>query len=191
MTTVYFVRHAEPNFDNHDDRNRELSPKGMQDRALVDAFFESKEIDLIISSPFRRAYDTVASLSQKKQIPVQLVEDFRERRVDSVWIPDFHTFSQRQWEDFQYKLSDGECLQEVQDRNIRALRKLVGENPGAAIVVGSHGTAISTMIHYYNRAFGFSDYQRIRGRMPWIVEFQFQNDECTAIIEHDLFQGKE
>ena len=28
MTTVYFVRHAEPNLMNHDDLTRELSAKG-------------------------------------------------------------------------------------------------------------------------------------------------------------------
>ena len=31
ITTVYFVRHAEPNYNNHDDRLRELSEKGMED----------------------------------------------------------------------------------------------------------------------------------------------------------------
>ena len=30
MTKVFFVRHAEPNYDNHDDRSRELSPRGMK-----------------------------------------------------------------------------------------------------------------------------------------------------------------
>ena len=38
MTRVYFVRHAEPNYDNHDDALRELSPKGMEDRKLVTDF---------------------------------------------------------------------------------------------------------------------------------------------------------
>ena len=30
MTTVFFVRHAEPNYDNHNDMIRELSSKGLQ-----------------------------------------------------------------------------------------------------------------------------------------------------------------
>ena len=28
MTTIYFVRHAEPNYMNHDDMLRELTKKG-------------------------------------------------------------------------------------------------------------------------------------------------------------------
>lgn len=35
MTTVYFVRHAEPNYNNHDDELRELTEKGLEDRKLV------------------------------------------------------------------------------------------------------------------------------------------------------------
>ena len=35
MTNVYFVRHAQPNYENHDDPTRELTEKGLQDRKLV------------------------------------------------------------------------------------------------------------------------------------------------------------
>lgn len=35
MTNVYFVRHAHPNYENHDDLTRELTEKGLQDRKLV------------------------------------------------------------------------------------------------------------------------------------------------------------
>lgn len=31
MTEVYYVRHAEPNYENHDDRMRELTEKGLRD----------------------------------------------------------------------------------------------------------------------------------------------------------------
>ncbi len=35
MTKIYFVRHAQPNYNNHDDRLRELTPKGLEDRKKV------------------------------------------------------------------------------------------------------------------------------------------------------------
>ena len=58
-TTVFFVRHAEPNYKNHDDRSRELSEKGLKDRGLVTEFFADKQVDVVLSSPFKRAVDTV------------------------------------------------------------------------------------------------------------------------------------
>lgn len=37
MTHIYFVRHAQLNYDNHDDFSRELSEKGLEDRKLATA----------------------------------------------------------------------------------------------------------------------------------------------------------
>ncbi len=92
MTTVYFVRHAEPNYDNHDDMSRELSNRGLQDRKLVTEFLLDKQIDVVLSSPFKRAIDTIADFAELTDLEIQIIEDFRERKVDSEWIDDFNAF---------------------------------------------------------------------------------------------------
>lgn len=125
MTTVYFVRHAEPNYNNHDDMSRELSNKGLQDRKLVTKFLLDKHIDVVLSSPYKRAIDTVVDFAETVNLEIETVEDFRERRVDNEWIADFNSFCKKQWEDFKYKLTDGETLEEVQSRNIKALNKVL------------------------------------------------------------------
>lgn len=187
MTGVFFVRHAEPNYDNHDDMLRELSPKGLADRSKVTDFLSSKDIDVVLSSPFKRAVDTVKDFADSKGLSIEIVDDFRERRVDSVWIEDFSAFSRRQWDDFSYKLSDGECLKEVQERNISALNEVLSRYSGKNIVIGSHGTALSTVINYYDPSFGFADFDKIRFVMPWIVEFVFDDKgSCTEINKYQL-----
>lgn len=50
ITVVYFVRHAEPNYENHDDMTRELSAKGLKDRKLVTKFLMDKNIQIVLSS---------------------------------------------------------------------------------------------------------------------------------------------
>lgn len=188
MTTVYFVRHAEPNYNNHDDALRELSAKGLKDRKLVTAFLADKGIEVALSSPYKRAIDTIRDFTDSFGLPIEIIDEFRERKVDSEWIEDFASFSQRQWNDFSYKLSDGECLQEVQDRNVSALKSVLGKYPGKNIVIGSHGTALSTIINYYDNAFGYEDFAKIKSKMPWIVEFEFdENAKLLAIRKHDLF----
>lgn len=42
MTTVFFVRHAEPNYKNHNDRLRELSPKGLRDKKGIRISFTTQ-----------------------------------------------------------------------------------------------------------------------------------------------------
>ena len=66
MTKVYFIRHAEPNYNNRDDMTRELSAKGMVDRELVTQFLSEKNIEIVLSSPYKRAVDTVAHLADSK-----------------------------------------------------------------------------------------------------------------------------
>ncbi len=188
MTTVYFVRHAEPNYDNHDDISRELSNKGLQDRKLVTDFLLNKHIDVVLSSPYKRAIDTVSDFAKTVNLEIGIIEDFRERKVDSDWIADFNTFCKKQWENFNYKLSDGENLKEVQSRNIRALNSVLETFNGKNIVIGSHGTALSTIIHYYDKTFGYIDFEKIRNLMPWIVKFTFEDNACMNIQQYNLFE---
>lgn len=187
MTKVFFVRHARPNCSNHDDLTRELAPEGLRDRALVTRFLLEREIGAVLSSPYRRAVDTVAQFAQAAGLEIQLEPDFRERRVGA-WIEDFDAFCRRQWADFDYKLSDGETLREVQERNIRALEQVLEAHPGQAVAIGAHGTALSTLIHYYDRSFGYAEFERIRDLMPWVVEFTFEGRACRSIRPHNLFE---
>ena len=81
MTTIYFVRHAEPNYDNHDDLSRELSNKGLQDRKLVKKFLLDKRIDAALSSPYKRAVDTIADFAESVNLEIEIIDDFRERKI--------------------------------------------------------------------------------------------------------------
>ena len=82
MTHIYFVRHAEPDFSVHDDMTRPLTEKGLRDRLLVSDYLEAENIDVIVSSPFRRAQDTVALLAQQKNLDIIPMDNLRERQVD-------------------------------------------------------------------------------------------------------------
>ena len=108
------------------------------------------------------------------------------RKIGNEWIDDFNTFSRKQWENFDYKLTDGESLNEVQSRNIKALGEVLTAFKGKNVVIGSHGTALSTIINYYNKAFGFSDFERIKNLMPWVVKFAFDDDVCVDIQSYNL-----
>lgn len=188
QTVVYFVRHAEPNYNNHDDMERELSEKGMRDRRLVTTFLMDKNIDIILSSPFKRARDTIQDFADKSGLHIEVVEDFRERKVEDVWIEDFAGFCKSQWADFSYKLTTGESLEEVQKRNVIALEKVLTDYVGKTIVVGSHGTALSTIVNYYDNTFGYEEFEKIRTLMPWVVKFVFEDDKCLDIVQYNVFE---
>lgn len=43
-TKVFLTRHCQPDLSNHDDRSRNLGPKGLQDCQLVRQFLREREI---------------------------------------------------------------------------------------------------------------------------------------------------
>lgn len=189
MTIVYFVRHAEPNYSNRNDFERELTEKGMMDRELVTQYLSDKNIDVVISSPYKRAVDTIKPFAKMFEHEIEIIDDFRERRVDSSWIEDYKAFSKAQWADFSYKLADGEALGEVQERNIAALFDIVSRYKNKNIVVGSHGTALATIINYFDKNFGYEEFEMIKGLFPWIVKFTFDENAVVTIEYNDVFEN--
>ena len=190
MTTLYFVRHAQPNYDNHDDLTRELSPKGLIDRHLVCDLLADVPINAVLSSPFKRAVDTVTPLAESRSLPIRTVDDLRERRIDSCWIEDFNAFCRTQWENFDYKLSDGESLGQVQARCIAAVEAILQEYAGQTVVIGSHGTALSCIINHYASSFGYDEFQRIRGLMPWVARLTYEGTACREILSINPFTNE-
>ncbi len=187
MTTIFFVRHAQSNTNNHDDRARELTAKGLEDSKLVTGFLSDKAINKVFSSPYKRSVDTVKDFADRFGHRIECVEDFRERKISDDWITDFDNFVKMQWQNFSFKLPGGESLTQVQARNVAALEKLLAQFAGSNMAVASHGTAMSTIINYYDSSFGYAGFKRIKGLMPWIVQFIFDGGACVEIQEHDLF----
>jgi len=203
ITTVYFIRHAEPerSADSiYTDRTYPLTAKGLKDRKLVNAFLKDKSIDVVLSSPFKRAVDTVAEYASEIGYEVELIEDFRERAITNKWLGTaaFKEFAMKQWADFTYKLSDGESIAEVQARNLAALQDVLQRYRGKNIVIGTHGMALSSLLLHYDS--GFSQDQHIGMPMPWVCKMVFDkptncntlHDVCFDIAKIDLFNpGKQ
>lgn len=143
---------------------------------------------MIFSSPYLRAIDTIKNFAEKNNFEIVCLDDFKERKIDNIWVEDYSSFAMKQWQDFNYKLSDGECLQEVQDRNIKALKDILAKNKNNKIAIGSHGTALSTIINYYDSSFGYEEFESIKKLMPWIVKFTFNDQLCINIEKINIFQ---
>ena len=189
MTNIYFIRHAESDKSVRDGRIRPLTAKGLADRALATTFLRDKQIDVVLSSPFKRAVDTIADFAGQNNLPVELIEDFREQKSSKGMgsdKPDIYPFLERQWADFSYTLCEGESLSEVQRRNIAALQEVLTRYRDKNIVIGTHATALSTIINYYDNTYGFSDFMAMVHLLPWVVTMAFDGNRCVEINKIDL-----
>lgn len=191
MTKVFFVRHAQPVHAHSDDRTRPLTTEGIQDSAIVLETLKDKEIEAVYCSPYKRSVDTIKQVAEYYNLEIQTDERLREREkgVDGNNTGMF----QKRWENHDYHEEGGESIGMVQSRNIEALKEILENNRDKNIVIGTHGTALSSIMNYYNPQFGCNDFLRIIDWMPYIVEMDFEgqnqiNMKELAYIEKE-FKG--
>ena len=187
LTIVYFVRHCQPDFSHRDDRTRPLTAMGMEDSVAVARVLHDVPIDDFYCSPYRRSLGTIAGAAQEHGLPIQTDERLRERRSgeggNSGLKDDGNTPLRRRWRDFGWHESGGESLGAVQERNIQALQEILSENTGKTLVIGTHGTALSTILNHYHPAFGCEDFLRIVDWMPYIVQLTFDGQRLLTSEE--------
>jgi 2,3-bisphosphoglycerate-dependent phosphoglycerate mutase len=81
MTSIYFVRHAEPDHNWADERTRPLTKAGKHDCKSIVGFFKDKDIQYFLSSPYKRSIDTIKSTSDFFHLNIELDERLRERKA--------------------------------------------------------------------------------------------------------------
>jgi len=193
MTKVYFVRHAQPEHNHADDRTRPLTAEGFADAKSVLETLKDKEIDAFYCSPYLRSMSTIQETAQFYGMKIYTDERLREREKGPNG--NNHGMFQKRWADLDYHEEGGESIRMVQERNIAALKEILSDNAGKNIVIGTHGTALSSIMNYYNPEFGCADFLRIIDWMPYIVELDFEGMKLISIIEHahveKEFKGKE
>lgn len=180
MTTVYFVRHAQPDSTIRDDNSRPLTEEGLKDSLVVSEVLADKNIDIIYSSPYKRSMDTVRDFSEKSGLFINTDYDLREREAGGWHGDNFLEFIKNQWADFSYHIMDGECLNDVQKRNISALHKILDENKDKRIVIATHGTAMSTILNYYYPQFDAQCFFKIVDFMPFVLRVDFEGVDAVG-----------
>jgi broad specificity phosphatase PhoE len=159
-TLVYLVRHGETPW-NVERRfqgqlNVELSPAGQaQARALAGWLAERPvRFSAIYTSDLRRAAETAAIIGERIGIKPQLDPRLREINVGE-WsgllaaeVEQKYPGALVEWHDRidRYTIPGGESIPTVQKRVLQAYRALVDAHDGEAIILVSHGAALSALL---------------------------------------------
>ena len=186
MLKVFFVRHAQSKHPWEEDRTRPLTEEGRNDTAIVFDFFKDKQINIFYCSPYKRSIDTIADTAAlfDKQIIIDERLREREKGLDG----NNHGMFQKRWADHNYHEDGGESIDMVQKRNIEALKEIISSNMNRNIVIGTHGTALSTILNFYDKSFSCDEFLRIIDWMPFIIELDFQKNKMIGKYEHCYIQ---
>ena len=153
-TTIFLIRHSNSREiklkGNHSlldcNKNTRLSKEG---RIIAKDFSTNKHlqnIDVLISSDYKRAIETALFFSKNKKTfeinslfgeRIHGVENFSELPAD---------FEQKQIEDENYRIGFGESQKEVRSRMYNALIDVLDNNRGKNVAIVSHSNAITFLL---------------------------------------------
>lgn len=192
MTKVYFVRHAQPEHDWEDDRSRPLTAEGEEDCSFVLEVLRDKNIDVFYCSPYKRSMDTIKGAAS--YFGREIITDERLRERENGVNGNAYGMFEKRWGDHDYHEENGESIRMVQERNMAALTEILADNPDKNIVIGTHGTALSTILNFFDPEFGCKDFLRIIDWMPYVIELDFEGNTLLTVKEHGHiekeFKGK-
>lgn len=156
-TKIIIVRHAqgEGNLkaEFHGQYPSDLTDLGVIQAECTAEFLKDYRIDVAFASDIPRAYSTARIIAEKHGITVTKEEGLREIN-GGVWetmkFDDIVLKYPKEYEVWKKDLGNctcpgGESVRHLQDRVRSTIERLVKENPGKNILIGTHATPIRTM----------------------------------------------
>jgi 2,3-bisphosphoglycerate-dependent phosphoglycerate mutase len=149
VTTLILVRHAQsapdPALPN---RDWPLSELGRQQAADLAPVLKALGVDVLASSPFVRAVETLRPYADAAGLSIEVDEDLRERALGG-WLATTEEAEEairRMHADLDFALEGGETGRACLARFEAALARVVAANPGRTIAAAAHGGVIGHLL---------------------------------------------
>ncbi len=172
-TTVYLVRHAHSVY-TPDEYGRGLSEDGWTDQESLTELMKNEHVDVVLSSPYMRAIQTVEGIAQHINSQVHVIEAFKERTLASEPVEDFNEAIDSVWNNESLHLPGGESNEVARERGAQALINILHTYEGKSVVIGTHGNILVLMMSYFNRRYDVSFWRSLD--MPDVYRLTFDGE---------------
>ncbi|WP_338066675.1 histidine phosphatase family protein [Peribacillus acanthi] len=173
MKKIYVIRHCEAEGQPSEAK---LTNKGDIQALELAEFFLDTKIDRIISSPYKRAIQSIQPLANLLNVEIELNSLLSERVLSTNNYSDWYEKLRNTFNDFELKFEGGESSQEAAKRIIGVVEEVFkSENENTIIV--THGNLMALLLNYVNKKFGFDDWKNLSN--PDVFLLKVQNDNVT------------
>lgn len=173
-----------------DEKLRELDEDGVKQSSSLSKKISEKIDDnsIIISSPFKRALQSLEPLSkQYKKIEILPNDNLREINIGKSAKFTKHQIIEKMWEDKNFKVESGESQKECYDRMEIFLKETfeIFKKEKKNIIFVTHGNLIGIILKYFfNLEFDFKMWKQIS--MPDFYEIVFDENYLAKDVRRDI-----
>ncbi|MBP1948994.1 histidine phosphatase family protein [Virgibacillus litoralis] len=177
-TNIYLVRHAHSTY-TPDERKRPLSQKGFITAGRVTELLQDENINVVVSSPYLRAIQTVEGTAEYIEQEVILEEGFKERKLAGKPVDDFDDAIMKVWQDYNFAWPGGESNYHAQQRGVVAIKHVLEQYKGRNIAVGTHGNIMAIIMNYFDKQYDFHFWKALS--MPDIYKLTFNEKALVKV----------
>ncbi|NMH67493.1 histidine phosphatase family protein [Bacillus sp. RO3] len=188
VTRLYFVRHAHSVY-TPDELTRPLSEKGKRDAEQMTERLLKERIDVVCSSPYRRAVQTVEGLARHLDVEIVMLEEVRERTLSNMPVKDFDEAISSVWADPDFSLEGGESNSAAQKRGVQGIFKMLEEYNGKNIAIGTHGNIMVLIMNYFDGAYDVECWKELE--MPDVYCLTFHEKTLRNIKRIEATEKKD
>ncbi|MDQ8735877.1 histidine phosphatase family protein [Paenibacillus sp. LHD-38] len=178
MTNLYLVRHAHSVY-TLDELTRPLSEQGLNDAKTITDTLKAMKIDVVISSPYKRAIQTVEGIAAYISGAILIEDDFKERLLSGQPVEDFQAAIEKVWEDSSFAWEGGESNVIAQKRGAEAVMQVLKKHPNKNIVIGTHGNLLALILNSFDQSYGFDFWKQLD--MPDIYRLAFDGAGLKSV----------
>ncbi|MFD1737576.1 histidine phosphatase family protein [Bacillus salitolerans] len=178
MINLYFVRHAHSTY-TPDELSRPLSARGFADATKVTELLTTEKIDIVVSSPYKRAVQTVEGIADCIGKKVEIIDGFKERTLTTEPAEDFTLAITKVWEDYNFSWEGGESNFIAQKRGVEATYNVLEKYKDKNVVIGTHGNIMVLIMNFFDKRYDFSFWKNLE--MPDIYKLTFEDDELISV----------
>lgn len=182
-TSLYFVRHATSPFSLDNERNRGLNERGKRDAGRVAELLKDEGIDVIVSSSYARAVETVKPLADLLDKEILRYDELAERAIGSmkIWIEEGEVLKaiEKSLVDLDFCLPEGETTRQARARAIPVIKRLLTAYQGRKIAIGTHGNIMTIILHYFDGKYGYDFF--LRTSKPDIYKAEFDGFKLVSV----------
>ena len=172
VTNIYFVRHAHSIY-TPEELTRPLSIRGLKDGEQITQLLSKESITHVISSPYKRAIQTVEGIANYSGLTISIDDGFIERKLSDISIENFDEVIFKYWENFDFSLSGGEAGYFAQGRGVQSLKNILNKYCGGNIAIGTHGNIMVLIMNYYDKKYNYDFWNNLN--MPDIYKLSFED----------------
>jgi len=203
--TIYLVRHGENRANithefSYKHVDYPLTPKGVLQARQTAEYFKDRHIDEIYASPLKRAQETASIIAQTLDLPVTVMEQFREINVGSL---EGRAPSDENWElhnrivqawfegDYNAAFPDGENYLTLLARLRAGLLEVTRDRTGQHIVIVGHGGIFTRTIRDLCPGADITEVLRVQNYNCAVTRIKLltANETVTGTLEQWAYHG--